>query len=129
MLFKEAKAVKENFPNAEWFQLDDGYSTYCEENVDLDAHGLGVPYEGDAGVDKEKFPHGLKYYTDEIKKLGLRPAVWIGVFCPVKSEIYKERPEWFIDLRYRVDFSQPLDPSISEVREYMTRALDTFVAE
>lgn len=129
MLLKEAKAVKENFPNAEWFQLDDGYSTYCEENVDLDAHGLGVPYEGDAGVDKEKFPHGLKYYTDEIKKLGLRPAVWIGGFCPVKSEIYKEHPEWFIDLRYRVDFSQPLDPSISEVREYMTRALDTFVAE
>lgn len=129
MLLKEAKAVKELFPNAEWFQLDDGYSSYCEENVDLDAHGLGVPYEGKEGVDNKKFPKGLKHYTDEVKKIGLRPAVWIGGFCPVKTRIYKEHPEWFIDLSYRVDFSQPLDPSIPEAREYMTRAMDAFTEE
>lgn len=129
MLVDEAKAVKKYFPAAEWFQLDDGYSAYCEENVDLDAHGLGVPYEGEAGIDKKKFPNGLKAYTDKIKSLGLKPAVWIGGFCPVKTQIYRERPEWFIDLSYRVKFSQPLDPSIPEVREYMTYALDTFINE
>ncbi|MBO7297600.1 MAG: alpha-galactosidase [Clostridia bacterium] len=78
MLLAEAKAVKRLFPTVEWFQLDDGYSSYCHENVDLDAHGLGVAYEGDEGVDSVKFPNGLKGYTDKVKALGLKPAIWIG---------------------------------------------------
>ncbi len=129
MLVNEAKAVKAHFPNVEWFQLDDGYSTYCEENVDLDAHGLGVAYEGDEGIDKVKFPNGLKGYTDKIKALGLRPAIWIGGFCPVKTKIYREKREWFIDYTYRVDWTQPLDVSKKEVRSYMTYALDKLVLE
>ncbi len=38
---------------------------------------LGVPYEGDDGIDPVKFPHGLKYVTDKIREIGLRPAIWI----------------------------------------------------
>ncbi len=129
MLVAEAKAVKEHFPNVEWFQVDDGYSAYCEENVDLDAHGLGVAYEGDEGIDKVKFPNGLKGYTDKIKALGLRPAIWIGGFCPVKTKIYQEHPEWFLDYSYRVKRAQPLDVSKPEAREYMTYALDKLVTE
>ena len=129
MLIEEAKAVKKYFPTVEWFQVDDGYSTYCHENVDLDAHGLGVPYEGEDGVDKKKFPSGLKSYTDKIKELGLKPSIWIGGFCPVNTQIYKDHPEWFIDYTYRVDWTQPLDVSIKEVRDYMTFALDKFILE
>ena len=129
MLVKEAKAVKRLFPTVEWFQLDDGYSTYCEENVDLDAHGLGVAYEGDAGVDPVKFPNGLKGYTDKIKAIGLKPALWIGGFCPVKTKIYKEKPEWFIDYTYRIDWTQPLDVSKMEAREYMCYAMHKLVVE
>ena len=33
MLIREAKAIKRFFPTVEWFQLDDGYSSYCHENV------------------------------------------------------------------------------------------------
>ncbi len=129
MLVEEAKAVKKYFPNVEWFQLDDGYSAYCEEDVDLDAHGLGVAYEGEEGIDKVKFPNGLKGYTDKIKALGLRPAIWIGGFCPVKTKIYQEKKEWFFDYTYRIDWTQPLDVSQKEVREYMTYALDKLVVE
>ena len=129
MLVNEAKAVKRLFPTVEWFQLDDGYSAYCHENVDLDAHGLGVAYEGDAGVDAVKFPNGLKGYTDKIKKIGLKPAIWIGGFCPVNAKIYKEKPEWFIDYTYRVDWTQPLDVSKAEVRDYMCDALDKLIVE
>ena len=129
MLLKEAEAVRKYFPNVEWFQLDDGYSAYCAENVDSDAHGLGVPYEGDEGIDHKKFPNGLKSYTDNIKALGLKPAVWVGGFCPVKTKIYKEHPDWFIDYRYRIDSTQPLDVSKKEVREYMVSAMETFVKE
>ncbi len=129
MLIAEAKAVKKYFPTAEWFQLDDGYSAYCERNVDLDAHGLGVVFEGEEGIDGKKFPRGLRHYVEEIKKIGLRPAVWIGGFCPVKTEIYRKHPEWFIDLSYRVKSSQPLDPSIADAREYMCRAIEVFTKE
>ncbi len=129
MLVNEAKAVKKYFPNVEWFQLDDGYSAYCEENVDLDAHGLGVAYEGEEGIDKVKFPNGLKGYTEKIKALGLKPAIWIGGFCPVKAKIYQERKEWFIDYTYRLEWAQPLDVSKAEVREYMAYALDKLIVE
>lgn len=127
MLICEAKAVKKYFPNVEWFQLDDGYSAYCEENVDLDAHGIGVVYEGEEGVDYKKFPNGLKGYTDKIKELGLKPALWIGAFCPVKTKIYQERPDWFIDYSYRIDWTQPLDVSKKEVQEYMAFAVETLI--
>ncbi len=126
MLLTEAKAVKKYFPNVEWFQLDDGYSAYCEKNVDLDAHGLGVPYEGENGIDKIKFPNGLKGYVDEVKKIGLKPSIWIGGFCPRKTKIYKEHPEWFIDYSYRLDNTAPLDPSKEDVRNYILRAFDAF---
>lgn len=129
MLVTEAKAVKKYFPTVEWFELDDGYSSYCHENVDLDSHGLGVPYEGEEGVDHKKFPSGLKGYTDKIKEIGLKPAVWIGGFCPVNTKIFKEKPEWFIDYRYRVDWTEPLDVSKSEVRDYMSFALEKFICE
>lgn len=125
MLVEEAKAVKKYFPNVEWFQLDDGYSD-CSKKI---AHGLGVPYEGEEGIDKVKFPNGLKGYTDKIKALGLKPAIWIGGFCPINTKIYQEKKDWFIDYSYRVNESQPLDVSKPEVRDYMTYALDKLVTE
>ena len=129
MLVNEAKAVKRLFPTVEWFQLDDGYSAYCHENVDLDAHGLGVAYEGANGVDGVKFPNGLKGYTDKIKALGLKPALWIGGWIPVNAKLYRERPDWFLPYQYRIDFAQPLDVSIGQVRDYMRSAMQTLLVE
>jgi len=88
-----------------------------------------VPYEGPDGVDKKKFPHGMRGFTDKLREAGLRPALWIGGFCSVKTPIFKEHPEWFIDYSYRVKESQPLDVSLPEVREYMKKALDTLCLE
>ena len=129
MLLKEAKAVKKYFPTVEWFQLDDGYSAYCEKDVDLDAHGLGVPYEGEDGIDKVKFPNGLRSYTDKIRKIGLKPALWVGGFCPVKTKIFRERPDLFIDYTYRIDWTEPLDVSIKEARDYMVFAMNKYLAD
>ena len=124
MLLEEARFLKKNFPTVKWIQVDDGYAV----NVPP-AHGLGVPYEGESGVDQKKFPKGLRHFTNQVKLLGLRPAVWIGGFCSKKTPIYKEHPEWFIDYDYRVKGSAPLDPSKAEVREYMTKALDKLITE
>ncbi len=129
MLIKEAKSVKRYFNNVEWFQVDDGYSSYCEKNVDLDAHGIGVIYEGKQGIDSVKFPNGLRDYTNQIKKIGLNPSIWIGAWCPVKTKIYRDRKEWFVDYNYRVDFAEPLDVSQKDVRKYMKKAISTFIKE
>lgn len=124
LILREARYLKEHFPTVRWIQLDDGYAV-----IGPPSHGLGTAYEGAAGVDAAKFPHGLRHYTDKIREIGLRPALWIGGLCPHGSKIYKEHPEWFSDYSYRIDFSSPLDVSLPEVREYMTRALDILITE
>lgn len=124
MLLEEAEFLKKNFPTVHWMQIDDGYAV----NVPP-AHGLGMPYEGEAGVDKKKFPNGMRAFTDKLREIGLRPALWIGGFCPVQTPIFKEHSEWFIDYSYRVKASQPLDVSLPEAREYMKKALDTLCLE
>lgn len=44
--------------------------------------------------DKEKYPHGLKYIADEIKKYNLIPAVWIAATNDVRENDYlKENNE------------------------------------
>jgi hypothetical protein len=124
MLLAEAEFLKAEFPTVKWMQLDDGYARYNRS-----AHGLGVPYEGGAGIDYAKFPEGLKGFADKLKTAGLRPALWIGGVCPVETKIYAEHPEWFIDYRSRMQDMQPLDVSIPDVREYMLSAVDVLCGE
>ena len=123
-LIKEAKALVKYFPTVKWMQIDDGYAVYNTQ-----PHGLGVAYEGEKGIDFQKFPNGLRVFTDEVKQLGLRPAIWIGGCCPTATAIYKEHPEWFIDYTKRMENTSPLDVSQDIVREYMEKALDTLVVD
>lgn len=124
LIITEAEYLAKNFPTCRWIQLDDGYAVFDEM-----AHGIGVPYEKEAGVDHKKFPGGIRAFTDAVRKTGLRPALWIGGFIPKKCKIFREHPEYFINYDYRIDTTAPLDPSIPEVREYMTYALDTLITE
>lgn len=124
LMLEEAAFIKENFPTVHWIQLDDGYAVY-----DKSAFGLGVPYEGEEGIDHTKFPHGLRYVTDKLREMGLRPSLWIGGFCPHPTKIYQEHPEWFIDYSYRVPEISPLDVSQEEVREYMKKAIHVLCEE
>lgn len=121
LILTEAKYLRDHFPTVRWIQIDDGYATMNNKG----AHGLGVPYEGEEGVDHVKFPNGLRGLSDKIRELGLRPAIWIGGSCPTASKIFKEHPEWFIDYSYRVDWTEPLDVSQPVVREYIQKAMHT----
>ena len=122
-LIKQAEFLATNCPTVTWVQVDDGYSTVNT------AHGLGVPYEGNAGLDHGKFPQGLKQFADEVKELGLRPAVWIGGLCPPNTKIFVEKPEWRADYDFRLPDYMVLDVSNPEVRAYMEKALDCFFKE
>ena len=126
IILDEAEYLKKHFPTVRWIQLDDGYAN---RGLNQSAHGLGVPYEGEDGVAYDKFPEGLRAFTDKVRAIGLRPAIWIGGFCPKDAKIHQEHPEWFIDYSYRVGYSSPLDVSLPEVRDYMIFALDKLITE
>jgi alpha-galactosidase len=61
-------------------QLDDGYYRAFGD------------WEGN-----ERFPHGMKYLASEIKKLGLRPGLWIAPYCISKdTDVAKNHPDWLL---------------------------------
>ena len=126
-LLKTADFISGHYPTVTFMQIDDGYARFStEQNV---AHGLGMPYEGNAGLDHDKFPEGLKSFTNAIKERGLRPAIWIGGLCPRGSKIFDEKPEWRAKYDFRLPNSMVLDVSRADVREYMLKALDYFFNE
>ena len=52
---------------------------------------------GDWGIDKKKFPNGLKPVFSYIKSLGMKPGLWVSVgSASSESKVYKEHPEWFV---------------------------------
>jgi len=52
---------------------------------------------GDWGINKTKFPNGLKPVFDYIKSLGMKPGLWVSVgSASLESRVYKEHPEWFV---------------------------------
>ena len=127
LILKEAEFVSRHFPNVRFIQLDDGYW-----HNDKFANGIGTAYEKDGGIDKKKFPSGLRSYSDKVRQFGLTPAVWTGLICPACSQITKEHPEWAVDYAWRykeyegIECGMVLDPSIPEVREYLQYAFDKF---
>jgi Alpha galactosidase C-terminal beta sandwich domain len=123
-LVEVAEFLSANFPMVNWLQIDDGYSQYSTDNQI--AHGLGMPYEGEEGMDKEKFPGGFKAFTDRIKQTNLRPAVWIGGLSPKGTKIACEKPHWGANYDFRLPNRLVLDISQEEVRQYVEKALDYF---
>jgi len=126
-IFAVAEFIRENLPTVEWIQIDAGYAKENKSGNGL--NGLGVPYEGDKGIDRKKFPDGFKSFTDGIRQRGLRPAVWIGGLVPHHALLFKEHPDWFIDYSYRLKDMSPLDISLRDVRSYISDALDFFTKE
>lgn len=52
---------------------------------------------GDWGIDKQKFPNGLKPVFDYIKSLGMKPGLWVSVgSASPDSKVYQAHPEWFV---------------------------------
>jgi alpha-galactosidase len=62
----------------EFFQIDDGYQKEI----------------GDWLIPNEKFPHGVSYLAEEIRKFGYKPGIWLAPFLVRKnSEFFKLYPE------------------------------------
>jgi alpha-galactosidase len=77
---------------------------------------------GDWGIDKKKFPNGLKPVFDYIKSLGMKPGLWISIgSASPESKVYSEHPEWFVRDKYG-DFANIHTESDNGVRSacYLT---------
>ena len=130
MLINEAKSLKEKFPTVEWFQLDDGYAKFHDaHDENTAAHGIGVAYAGDEGVDYNKFPEGLKKYADDVRATGFNPAIWIGGYTDKKAAVYRDHPDWFINYDYRLKNAGAFDFSVKEARDFLSSGLDMFLNE
>jgi alpha-galactosidase len=78
IIFDNLSKVRElNLP-IEFFQIDDGYQREI----------------GDWLIPNEKFPGGMRIIADEIKRIGLKPGIWLAPFLVrKKSEFFQKFPE------------------------------------
>lgn len=80
-----------------------------------DFSGVGQPDVDVFHPDPRRYPHGLKYVADEIKKLGFTPAIWIGATNDAtENEFIREHPETVLVQKrqwcgqYFMDLTHPL---------------------
>lgn len=89
--------------------------------VDVEWYHSDMSGKESPGVDtfnpkKERYPYGLKYVSDEIKKLGLIPALWIGATNDTnKNKMLEENPEWALVNQHEWCGQWWIDPSHPEV--------------
>lgn len=81
--------------------------------------------------DPKKYPNGLKYISDEIKKSGFTPALWVGFTNePAINEYFKKYPElllaekktwcgtYFYDISHPVYLNDFLPKALAQVEQW-----------
>lgn len=64
----------------EYIQVDEGYQRW---------HG---DWEGN-----ERFPHGMKWLSEKITDLGLKPALWVAPYVISEpTEVFQKHPDWLL---------------------------------
>jgi alpha-galactosidase len=75
------EVIKKELPELEYVQIDDGYQ----------------PTMGDWLETGKAFGGDVKSVIAEIKKRGLKPALWVAPFiASADSKLFKEHPDWFV---------------------------------
>ena len=81
-IVSQAKWFKEHSEiPIEYILIDEGWTSWG----DWEKHNIA------------KFPNGMKNLADSIKKLGLKPGIWIAPFLiERKSDLFEKHPDWFV---------------------------------
>jgi len=75
------EVIKNELPELEYVQIDDGYQ----------------PTMGDWLETGKAFGGDVKNVIAEIKKRGLKPALWVAPFiASADSKLFREHPDWFV---------------------------------
>lgn len=131
-ILSNARALGKMNRKARWIMIDDGYQHgYLERRKGAKVfwsrnRGVDMFYPGlSSAHDPRRFPKGMKGMAADIRKAGLKPAIWCTPTVTVDCPLVKRHPEWKIRLSGRRQFQDPtayLDYSIPEVRDYTRRA-------
>lgn len=140
-ILRQLPILRERFPSVKFVQVDHGYERVYPQGqraqIDL-LYGRGDPY------DTAKFPSGPRELARQIKRAGLRPATWMGLWVAGASPLVRENPDWLLrdDMGRRLAFGSTftattdkpveiclLDPSVRGVRTYVDRVLKTVFRE
>jgi len=134
-LLKTAAFIAENLPGVRYFLMDAGYMRrYPNEGNRISSFTDKLYPDPEAAVCDEKFPHGIRHYVAEVRKLGLKPGIWWSPTVLTGSPIYADHPDWFLgDVGggpYLIGEDQGfLDLTVPDAREFMDRALAAVFGE
>jgi melibiase-like protein len=133
-LLKTARFISNNLPNIKYFLMDDGYLQTLEIKGEPFANFLNQFYpDPEANVDKEKFPQGIRHFSDEIRKLGLCPGIWWSPQVYLDSQLALEHPEWLLykddGQIYKIGDFGFLDISVKPACEFIDRTLKTLIQD
>jgi len=125
-LLQRARIIRERFPAANVFLLDDGYEARPREgNGPLDKF---YP-DPEANWDRRRFPGGMRRFADRLRALGFLPGIWLNPQVGLDSRLAAERPGWLLQGReggpFAIGARGYLDPSVPEARAFLLRVLDT----
>ncbi len=128
-LLKTARFIAGNLPNIKFFLMDAGYLEGCGGLTFL--HNF-YP-EANQHVTKATFPNGIRGYTDELRRLGLRPGIWWSPTAGTKSKLFTDHPDWFLKKRdgstYLIGENGYLDFSNPEAAAFVDRTLAVVLGE
>jgi len=129
-LLPTARFISANVPNIRWFLMDAAYLSGDTETTFLDR------FYPDANqfVTPEKWPRGIRGYTDELRSLGLRPGLWWSPTVGIPSLLHDEHPDWFLrnadGSLYLIGGQKAfLDYSHPEALAYLERTLGVILGE
>jgi len=100
----------------EYIQIDSGWQLGVEATPPPHNVIAGGPW-----VPNSKFPRGMKWFADEIRKRGLKPGIWVRPFHIIDGAKERlEHPDWFND-RGQMDCSNPeVRTSVQQVFRKLT---------
>ena len=87
-ILKNARCIRKRFPGFDfsYIQVDHGwqYKDICGQWTETN----------------ERFPHGLKWLSKRLNRMGYRPGLWLGLFTVLESSpVFREHPEYMIQDR------------------------------
>jgi hypothetical protein len=130
-LLKTARFIAREMPAIKWFLVDDGYLGRAPRRRCF----LNCFYP-DPGPNFEAgdWPRGLRAFTDEVRGLGLRPAIWWTPTVKLPCPLHDDHPDWFLRRKdgslYLIgEDSAYLDYSHPEALAFLDRTLGLILRE
>ena len=108
----------------EYIVIDNGFAPHMSEWLETN----------------DQFPHGMKWLSDELRKMGLKLGLWLAPYITnVKTRIVREHPDWLVmDRETGEPLTRPnsnvgpccvVDLTVPEAMDWMRNIVEVWVRE